>query len=221
MKRLFALALFFLCSVAFAQCVPYGYTGGTASQIKPGEATVATCTNSSLLSKPTIRHNNGGFVVWNYCNDGFSYAYHFGVIKNETINTPSFFDAVLSMQSVLAADAKLAMATFRETYLYGSIQSPELIPIWCPAMNEIVANKPAPIPYVVQPYGTSVTRSTYPITKPFGGARSGTSNGKVNVKDAAGVPTPCNCMLGRISDGSTKYCSVKDVALTVAACVPK
>jgi mono/diheme cytochrome c family protein len=67
---------------------------------------------------------------------------------------------------------------------------------------------PAPVAplvvFVVQPYGTAVYRSTFPV---LDGKRSTTSNGRVPVV-TGGKPTPVDCTTTRIVEGSALFCAI-------------
>ena len=231
MKRfLFALiALMLVPIIVFGQNAPsINACGSYAKNIGSINITYPTqfafpCAPASLGgtgSMPRVERHNGGFVAWNYCTDGFSYTWQFGVITDAEMTDATLLSDYLAVQ--FASDKVQALNDFTKKHATVPINDPTLLPIWCPAIHEIVASTPAPIPYIVMPDPAGATyRTTYYATTARNGTRILPSQGgKIAIKQSDGTPTRCNCMASRVIEGKQAYCNVDtNQPLYVAACV--
>lgn len=214
MNKLVALfVLLFISTLAHAQeqtCSAFGSTDAFTWSSNP--TTTFACTPSSLTpggtgTRPKVRMNSKGAVVWWHCNDNFSYRLQMAAATTEKMTSGDMVkDVVAAYAGGSASTLNASIATYQDM----GLNEPGLAEVWCPYWDEIKASQPAAIPYVVAKNGTSLTRPTYPFVA---GVRNATSNGTV------AVGATCSCVEGRIVEGSTAYCLVKPE--TVAVCVVK
>lgn len=220
----FVLLVFSGFAGAYQICSAYGNTKNF--NISVTDAPPVICAPRSFFggtgSFPTIRRSAGGWVAWNYCTDGFSYKLQFGYITDAVAKNTDFVKELVATQT--ATDTTKALKDFSNKWTTSALEDADALPIWCPHYDEMKAGKPAPIAYKVAPWSGATYRNTYAISSPFNGARTTTSNGKVSIL-TAGLPTLCNCMKGRVVEGTgtakATYCSVNNIATTVAACTAK
>lgn len=226
LKMALVPVMFALCGFVQAAkiCEPYGNVKDFA--ITVSDAPPVICAPRSFFggtgSFPTIRRSTGGWVAWNYCTDGFTYKLQFGYITDAVAANTTFVKELVATQT--ATDTNKALKDFSTKWTTSALEDPAALPIWCPHYDEMKAGKPGPVAYKVAPYSGATYRATYAISQPFNGVRTTTSNGKVLIF-TGGVPTVCDCMKGRVVEGTgtakATYCSVNGLARTVAACAAK
>jgi hypothetical protein len=176
---------------------------------------------------PSFRGDERAIMFWHYCKLADNRYYPvFGLISWTSLQSVTYVGDLLFAYN--APDLIGGITAFAKKYYVQPLAtSTDVLPTFCKFQREMYVSTPGappppPLTYTVTPYLTASYRATYPITQPFNGTRSLTSNGRVAIK-VGGVPTVCDCQAGQVLEPGTNgvvttYCSVGGAPLTVANC---
>ena len=197
------------CNVTGTPQVVYPYI-----DFANGGAITCAPIQSANSTWPTTRINAAGAMAYWYCKSPS------GVWSAQWVAGTTAFLLGNNVAGEAAAAAGAASApaqaleAVRRKYVNLPLADASLTPVWCPYVNEMVANTPPTVPtvptkpsYVVAPNGTSLTRPAFAFAN---GARSYSTSKSVPVGSA------CDCTT-KLTEGANTFCSV--APQLVAMCV--